>query len=82
MHMNNFTTEDLLQFIYKETSSQKTAEITAALASDWGLREQMDTLLASVKELDTVKLLSPREQTLENIFNHAEKSISELSENA
>ncbi len=80
--MYNFTMEDLLQFIYKETSPQKTAEITAALASDWSLREKMNILSAAHTQLDTVKLLSPRKQTLENIFHYAEKSISELSENA
>lgn len=79
--MYNFTMEDLLQFIYKETSQQKTAEITAALASDWSLREKMNILSAAHTELNTVKLMSPRKQTLENIFNYAEKSISELSEN-
>lgn len=79
--MYNFTMEDLLQFIYKETSPQKTAEITAALASDWSLREKMNILSAAHTELNTVKLMSPRKQTLENIFNYAEKSISELSEN-
>ncbi len=80
--MYNFTMEDLLQFIYKETSPQKTAEITAALVSDWSLREKMNILSAAHTELNTVKLVSPRKQTLENIFNYAEKSISELSENA
>ncbi len=80
--MYNFTMEDLLQFIYKETSPQKTAEITAALASDWSLREKMNIISAAHTELSTVKLVSPRKQTLENIFNYAEKSISELSENA
>lgn len=79
--MYNFTMEDLLQFIYKETSQQKTAEITAALASDWSLREKMNILSAAHTELNTVKLMTPRKQTLENIFNYAEKSISELSEN-
>jgi len=74
--------EDLLQFIYKETSPQKTSEIIAALASDWSLREKMNILSAAHTELNAVKLISPRKQTLENIFSYAEKSISELSENA
>ena len=80
--MYNFTMEDLLQFIYKETSPQKTSEIIAALASDWSLREKMNILSAAHTELNAVKLISPRKQTLENIFSYAEKSISELSENA
>lgn len=80
--MYDITMEDLLQYIYKETSPEKTAQITAALASDWSLREKMNILSATHVELDTQKILSPRKQTLENIFSYAEKSISELSENA
>ncbi len=80
--MYNFTMEDLLQFIYKETSPEKTAEITSALATDWSLREKMNILLGGHKELNTIKLMSPRNESLENIFSYAEKSVSELSENA
>lgn len=80
--MHNFTTEDLLQFLYKETSPEITAAIKTALVSDWSLRETYDILLASQAELNSVKLLSPRKQTIENILNYAEKSVEELSEKA
>ena len=80
--MHNFTTEDLLQFLYKETSPEVTAAINTALISDWGLREKYDTLLAGQSELNSVKLLSPRRQTIENILNYAEKSVEEFSEKA
>ena len=73
--------EDLLQFLYKETSPETTAQITAALASDWSLREKMNILSAAQTELSTQPMLSPRKQTLENIFAYAEKSVAELSEN-
>ncbi len=80
--MHNFTSEDLIQYLYKETSTEKTAAITNALKSDWSLRETMDILTASYKELNSIKMLSPRKQTLENIFNYAEKAVEELSEKA
>ena len=80
--MHNFTTEDLLQFLYKETSPEITAAIKAALVSDWSLRESFDILSAAQTELNSVKLLSPRKQSIENILNYAEKSLEELSENA
>ena len=80
--MHNFTTEDLLQFLYKETSPETTAAINAAMVSDWGLRESFDILSAAQTELNSVKLLSPRKQSIENILNYAEKSLEELSENA
>lgn len=79
--MHNFTMEDLLQFMYKETSPEKTAAITDALNSDWSLREKMNIMTGAQSELNSIKMLSPRKQTLDNIFNYAEKSISELSEN-
>lgn len=79
--MHNFTMEDLLQFMYKETSPEKTAAITDALNSDWSLREKMNIMTGAQSELNSIKMLSPRKQTLENILNYAEKSISELSEN-
>lgn len=80
--MHNFTTEDLLQYMYKETSTEKTAAIGVALLSDWSLREKLDTLSATQSELSSVKLFSPRKQTIENILNYAEKSVEEFSENA
>jgi hypothetical protein len=80
--MHNFTTEDLIQFLYKETSPEITAAIKTALISDWSLREQYDILSAGQLELNSVKLLSPRKQTIENILNYAEKSVEELSEKA
>jgi len=80
--MHNFTTEDLLQYMYKETSTEKTAAIGVALLSDWGLREKLEVLKGGQSELDSVKLLSPRKQTLENILSYAEKSVEEFSEKA
>jgi hypothetical protein len=80
--MHNFTTEDLIQFLYKETSPEITAAIKTALISDWSLQEQYDILSAGQLELNSVKLLSPRKQTIENILNYAEKSVEELSEKA
>lgn len=80
--MHNFTTEDLLQYLYKETSADKTAAIKLALETDWSLVEEMDFLKASLQELDSIKLMSPSTKTLENIFAYAEKAVEELSEKA
>ena len=80
--MHNFTTEDLLQYLYKETSAVKTAAIKLALETDWSLVEEMDFLKAAQQELDSIKLMSPSTKTLENIFAYAEKAVEELSEKA
>jgi len=80
--MHNFTTEDLLQYLYKETSTEKTAAIGVALLSDWNLREKLELLKGSQSELNSIKLFSPGKQTLDNILSYAEKSVEEFSEKA
>ncbi len=80
--MHNFTTEDLLQYLYKEASNEKTAAIGVALLSDWNLREKLDVLKAAQSELNSVVLLSPRPQSIDNILKYAEKSVEEFSEKA
>lgn len=80
--MQNFTTEDLLQYMYKETSPEKTAAIGVALLSDWSLREKLEILMGSQSELNSVKLLAPRKETLDNILSYAERSVEEFSEKA
>ena len=79
--MHNFTSEDLIQYLYKETSPEKTAAIGVALLTDWSLREKLDTLNATQSELDDFKLLSPRSQSIANILAYAEKTVEEYSEN-
>lgn len=78
--MYNFTQEDLLQYLYKETSTEKTAAINIALNSNWNLREQMETLSSSLQKLNSIKLTSPRKQTIDSILNYAERSLAVLSE--
>ena len=78
--MYNFTQEDLLQYLYKETSTEKTAAINIALNSNWNLREQMETLSSSLQKLNSIKLISPRKQTIDSILNYAERSLAVLSE--
>jgi len=76
--MHNFTPEDLIQYLYNETSPAQTAAIKAALETDWSLREKFEELTAAQKELSAIKL-SPGNKTIDNILNYAEKAVSELS---
>lgn len=75
--MNTFTPEELIQYMYHETSTEKTTAIKAALENDWELREAYDNLSTTQKQLDDINL-SPREDTLQKILDYAEKSISLL----
>ena len=52
--MTLFTPEDLLLYLYKESSPELTAAINAALNEDWTLREKLQVMQSSVDELDKV----------------------------
>lgn len=76
--MHNVTQDDLLQFIYNETSAKRTAEIKEAIDTDWALREKYNLLAITHQSLDAVKF-SPREQTIERILNYSKKGLEELT---
>jgi hypothetical protein len=76
--MHNFTPEDLLQYLYNETSPAQTAQIKAALETDWSLREKFEVISSAQKRLETLKM-SPSQKTIDNILSYAEKAVSELS---
>ena len=79
--MHNFTPEDLLQYLYSETSPTQTAEIKAALETDWSLREKFEVITSAQKRLEAL-IMSPSQQTIDNILNYAEKAVAELSPQA
>ena len=68
--MPHFTTEDLIQYLYKETSKNRLAAIEKALQSDWELREKLDVLKDSMQRLDKI-VESPRPQSIDAILNYA-----------
>ncbi|MGV3530210.1 MAG: hypothetical protein ACO1OO_15015 [Flavisolibacter sp.] len=67
--MSKFTPEDLLLYIYKETSPEQAAAIEEALKSDWTLREKLAVLKASQERLDRI-VESPRTEVVLNILKH------------
>ena len=79
--MHNFTPEDLLLYLYKETSPTQTAEIKAALESDWSLREKFEVITSAQQRLEALKM-SPSQNTIDKIMNYAEKAIGELTPQA
>jgi hypothetical protein len=74
--MTNFTPEDLLLYLYNETSVKQTAEIEAALEKDWTLREKLTVLKASMQRLDKI-VVSPRTEVVLNVLNHAREHSTE-----
>jgi hypothetical protein len=72
--MTNFTPEDLLLYLYKETTPEQTKAIEETLKKDWTLREKLSVLKTSMQRLDKIKQ-SPRIEVVLNILNYArEKS--------
>jgi hypothetical protein len=71
-----FTPEELIQYLYRETSTARTAEIEDALQRDWTLREKLEVLQNSIQTLET-PLESPRIEAVINILNYARETMSE-----
>jgi len=74
--MTNFTPEDLLLYLYKETSPQQTAAIEQALKQDWALREKLSVLKTSMERLDKITE-TPRTEVILNVLNYARESSTE-----
>ena len=79
--MHNFTPEDLLQYLYNETSPAQTAQIKAALETDWSLREKFEVITSAQSRLEALKM-TPSQQTIDNILSYAEKAVAELTPHA
>jgi chromosome condensin MukBEF complex kleisin-like MukF subunit len=75
--MHSFTQEDLIQYMYDETSNEKRTAIGQALNTDWKLREEYEALSSAQKTLEKVSL-SPREKALDFIINYAGKPAKEV----
>ena len=71
--MTLFTPEDLLRYLYKESSPELTVAIEAALKEDWMLREKLEVLAASSHQLDTV-VVSPRMEVIQRVMNYAKRT--------
>ena len=68
--MTLFTPEDLLLYLYKESSPELTNAIETALNEDWTLREKMQVLHASVEQLDKITL-APSIDVVLKVLNYA-----------
>jgi hypothetical protein len=74
--MTNFTPEDLLSYLYKETSPEQSLAIETMLEKDWTLREKLLVLKASIQRLDKL-METPRTEVVLNVLNHAKEQTLE-----
>jgi len=75
--MTKFKAEDLIQYLYKETSVQTTAAIEAALETDWDLLESLELIKSGQQNLETIEL-SPRDEAVKRILEHTTKNVGQL----
>ncbi|RNI34568.1 hypothetical protein EFY79_15450 [Hanamia caeni] len=71
--MTKITPEDLVRYLYNETSGRKAETIRIALQTDWDLRESYEKLVISEQNLDNIELSSPRPETVNKILDYASK---------
>ena len=74
--MTLFTPEDLLLYLYKESSPELTAAIETALKEDWTLREKMMEMQTSINQLDKVTV-APRMEIILKVLNYARETAVE-----
>jgi len=67
---SNFTPEDLLLYLYKETDPAQTAAIENALQEDWTLMEKFKVMKAAYSRLNEAKV-SPRTEAVLHILHYA-----------
>jgi len=77
--MSIFTPEDLILYLYQETSPSETAAIKDTLASDWALQQKFNVIETSVEQLST-ELYAPRAETVLNVLNYARETMQVTSE--
>jgi uncharacterized membrane protein len=71
--MQKYTTEDLIQYMYRETTEDESVAIEKAMQTDYILREKFEALKESMVQLDSIKE-SPRQQSVMAILNYAKSS--------
>ena len=78
--MTLFTPEDLLLYLYKESSPELTVAIETAIKEDWMLREKLQVIQSSAEGLEKVTV-SPRAEVILKVMNYARETAAESVQN-
>ncbi len=71
--MPEFTTEDMLLYLYNELTDKQKIALEQAMKKDWALREKFQVLKEALQKLNNASLLTPRKQTVQAIMAYARK---------
>ena len=69
--MKKFKEEDLILYLYKDCSPKMAAAIEEARELDLELKDRLQVLRRTIKQLDKLKLKSPSKQTIQTIMKYA-----------
>ena len=69
--MPNFTPEDLLLYEAGELDEIQRNAIAEELKINWALREKMNVLKEAASRVNSMKLQSPRKQSVQSIMRYA-----------
>ena len=65
--MQTIGTEELIQYLYNETTIEQNIRIQEAIETDWNIKEEYEMLLGTIAEMKKVSY-SPSNQTIESIL--------------
>lgn len=68
--MQKIHTEDLIQYLYNETSESQNVLIKEALENDLNLRDEYEELKKTIEELGTLSF-TPDSKTVESVLKYA-----------
>ena len=71
--MYNYTPEEILLYLYKESSPELTTAIEEELKRNWSLREKMEVMRKAMERLDNITI-SPRTEVVLNVLRYAAAS--------
>jgi hypothetical protein len=69
--MKQFTTDDMIRFLYNEMTTEETQQFLQSIQQDWTLREAFEQLKQTKDCLDS-SVASPRKSTVNAILQYAE----------
>lgn len=68
--MYNYTPEEILLYLYKESSPELTAAIEEELKKNWALREKLAVMKTAMERLNNITI-SPRTEVILNVLRYA-----------
>ena len=71
--MYNYTPEEILLYLYKESSPELTTAIEEELKKNWSLREKMEVMKKAMERLNNITV-SPRTEVVLNVLRYASAS--------